>query len=465
MFMKDFKFISKNKEILKIALINLALLLVFLELGSLGWYFFKNKQFFYTREKAQDKLALGINLEGVRLNKSIVERFHPFFGFIQKPSADFRPGFKVNNYGFISPYDYPFKKTKKNQFIIGIFGGSVASDYAIFQIQNKFLPKYLKQLPGLKDKEFVILSFATGGYKQPQQLLILNYFLALGQELDMVVNIDGFNEVALSNLNNKNEVDLAMPSIQHIWPLANFANNSLSTKAMEATLRIQENKTRINQGLSSLENCSLAACNTLTSAYVQHIVNNYKTDVLKFEEERTKKQKDDSSVIYINTNKSVLEDSVAFEQMAWNWAKSSIFMHKVLSASNVPYFHVLQPNQYYETKRVFGEAEKQIAFNKETPYAKSVQIGYPALFKKFPNLEKNNINILNAVNVFDRTKDAVYVDSCCHYNQAGEVIFSDYVGSSILEALRKDERKKKNRVPLTLNDSNKQSQKPAPAPQ
>ncbi|MBW3586064.1 MAG: hypothetical protein KY448_09515, partial [Cyanobacteria bacterium 0813] len=300
--MKDFKFISKNKEILKIALINLALLLVFLELGSLGWYFVKHKQFFYTREKVPNKSDLGINLEGVRLNKSIVERFHPFFGFIQKPSADFRPGFKVNNYGFISPYDYPFKKTKKNQFIIGIFGGSVASDYAIFQIKNKFLPKYLKQLPALKDKEFVILSFATGGYKQPQQLLILNYFLALGQELDMVVNIDGFNEVALSNLNNKNEVDLAMPSIQHIWPLANFANNSLSTKAMEATLRIQENKTRINQGLSRLQNCSLAACNALTSVYVQQLVNNYKTDVLKFEEERIKQQKDGSgSVIHINT--------------------------------------------------------------------------------------------------------------------------------------------------------------------
>jgi len=442
--MKDLKFLNKGQEFLKIALINLALLLVFLELGSLGWYFVKHKQFFYTREKTQDKSALGINLEGVRLNQSILERFHPFFGFIQKPGSDLRPGFQVNNYGFISPYDYPLKKTKNNQFFIGVFGGSVASDYARFQVKNQILPKYLKQLPGLKDKEFVILSFATGGYKQPQQLLILNYFLALGQELDMVLNIDGFNEVALSNLNNKNQVDIAMPSIQHIGPLANFANNSLSTKAMQATLRIQENKTRINQGLSSLQHCSLAGCDALISVYVQHLVNNYKTDVIKFEEERTKQQKNDSgSVIYINTNKSVLQDSLAFEEMAWNWAKSSIFMHKVLSASNVPYFHVLQPNQYYQTKRVFGEAEKQIAFNKETPYAKSVEIGYPALFKKLPNLKKNNINILNAVNVFDRTKNAVYVDSCCHYNQAGEVIFSDYVDRSILEALRKDERKKK----------------------
>ncbi|MEG4493021.1 hypothetical protein [Microcoleus sp. D3_18_C4] len=442
--MKDLKFLKKGQGFLKITLINLVLLLVFLELGSLGWYFVKYKQIFYTREKAQDKSALGINLEGVRLNQSIVERFHPFLGFIQQPGPDFRPGFKVNNYGFISPYDYPLKKTNKNQFIIGVFGGSVASNYGVFEVQNKILPQYLKQLPGFKDKEFIILSFATGGYKQPQQLLILNYFLALGQELDLVVNIDGFNEVALSNLNNKNQVDLAMPSIQHILPLTSLANNSLSTKAMKATIRIQENKARISQGLERLQNCSLAACDALTSVYVQNLVNNYKTDVIKFEKERAKQKKDDSgSVIYINTNKSVLPDSAAFEQMAQNWVKSSIFMQKVLSASNVPYFHVLQPNQYYQTKRVFGEAEKQVAFNKDTPYAKAVQIGYPALFKKFPNLEKNNINLVNAVNVFDKTKEAVYVDSCCHYNQAGEVVFSNYVGRSILESLRKDERKNK----------------------
>ena len=442
--MKDFKLINKTQEILKVALINLVLLLVFLELGSLGWYFLKHKQIFYTREKREDKSALGVNLEGVRLNQSIVERFHPFFGFIQNPSPDFRPGFKINNYGFISPYDYPFKKFKKNQFVIGIFGGSVASDFSILQIQNKILPQYLKQVPGLQDKEFVILSFATGGYKQPQQLLILNYFLALGQELDLVINIDGFNEVALSNLNNKNQINLAMPSIQHISPLTSLANNSLSVKAMQATIRIKENKTRINEGLESLQHCSLAACDALTSVYVQNLVNNYRKDIIAFEKERSKKQKDDEeSVIYINKNKSILEDSAAFEQMSWNWAKSSIFMHKILSASNVPYFHVLQPNQYYQTKRVFGEAEKRIAFNKDTPYAKAVELGYPAILGKFPNLQKNNINILNGVKVFDKTKDAVYVDSCCHYNKAGEVIFSNYVGSSILESLRKDERKNK----------------------
>ncbi|MEG4804032.1 hypothetical protein QUB63_06940 [Microcoleus sp. ARI1-B5] len=438
--MKDFKLINKSQEILKITFINLALLLVFLELGSLGWYFVKHKQFFYTRSKAQDKSALGINLEGVRLNQSIVNRLHPFFGFIEKPGPDFRPGFKVNNYGFMSPYDYPFKKNKPNQFIIGVFGGSVASNYGIFEVQNKILAQYLKQLPGLKDKEFVILSFATGGYKQPQQLLILNYFLALGQELDLVVNIDGFNEVALSNLNNKNKIDLAMPSIQHLMPLTSLANNSLSLKAMELTIKIQKTKNRINDGLESLENCSLAACDALTSVYVQNLVNNYRKDVIRFERERSKKQQDgEGSVIYYNKNNYILDDAAAFEEMAWNWAKSSIFMHKVLSASNVPYFHVFQPNQYYQTKRVFSDAEKQIAFNQDTPYAKAVEIGYPALLSKFSNLRKNQINILNGVKVFDKTKEVVYVDSCCHYNKTGQMVFSNYVGSSILESMRKDE--------------------------
>lgn len=442
--MKEFKFLKNVPEILKIAAINLVLLLVFLELGSLGWYYVRHKQFFYTREKPKDNSALGINLEGVRLNESIVERFHPYFGFIQKPTADFRPGFKVNNYGFISPYDYPFKKTKANQFVIGVFGGSVASGYAIFEVQNKILAKYLKQLPGLQDKEFIILSFATGGYKQPQQLLILNYFLGLGQELDMVVNIDGFNEVALANLNNQNKIDIAMPSVQHILPLTNLANNSLSVNAMKATIAIQENKAKINQALASLQNCKLAACDALTSVYLQNLVNNYRKDVIRFEKERGKTAEDDGgSAVFINTNQAVLKDDVAFDRMAWNWAKSSIFMNKVLSASNVPYFHVLQPNQYYQTKRVFSEAEKQIAFNKDTPYAKSVELGYPALFEKFRNLEKNNVDILNAVNIFDKTKDIVYVDSCCHYNQTGEVIFSNYIGKSILEKLRKEAPKSK----------------------
>ncbi|HLO51110.1 MAG TPA: hypothetical protein VK211_22035 [Kamptonema sp.] len=441
--MKDFNLVKRSKEIFKLAAINLLLLFFFLEAGSLGLYFVKNNQFFYTREKPKTNPDLGIDLEGVRLNESIVERIHPFFGFVQKPGEDFRPGFKINNYGFLSPYDYPFKKKNKNQFIVGIFGGSVASNFSIFEIQNKIVAKHLKQLPELKNKEVIILSFATGGYKQPQQLLILNYFLMLGQEMDMVINIDGFNEVALASLNNREKIDISMPSVQHLQPLTSLANNSLSTKALIAVLRIQENKDRINEAVETLKGCKLALCNAFTSLYIQRLVNDYRQDLIKFDKERKKQgKKSVGSVIYVNGEDAVLKDPVAFEKMANNWAKSSIFMNKVLSSSNVLYFHFFQPNQYFTTPRVFSEAEKKVAFNKDTPYAKAVRIGYPILFTKFRNLQKNNVRIFDAVNIFDKTKESVYIDSCCHYNKRGEEIFANYVGSSILNKLRSEKGNK-----------------------
>ncbi|MGE5657135.1 MAG: hypothetical protein ACM37W_11015 [Actinomycetota bacterium] len=434
--MKNLDLVKKSKEIFKVALINLVVLLVFLEIGSLGFYWLKHKQFFYTRDLSKDN-EFQKQLEGVRLSDSIVERFHPFFGFVQKPSLDFRPGFKVNNYGFISPYDYPYKKKSKKQFIIGIFGGSVASNFSIFEVKNKIIANQLKQkIPQLKNKDIIVLSFATGGYKQPQQLLILNYFLALGQEFDMVINIDGFNEVALSNLNNHNQVDIAMPSIQHILPLTNLANNSLSPKALTALLRIQQIKTQLKESLDGLKECKIATCHAFTSLYLHSLLNNYQKEIVRFDREKEKRT-EEGSVIYLNTNRSILKDEVAFEQMASLWAKSSIGMHKVLLPNQVFYFHFLQPNQYYKTNRVFSEKEKKIAFNNETPYAKSVEIGYPLLFNKTKNFQKNNINFFNAAYVLDDVKDPVYVDNCCHYNAIGEKTFANYVADIIVKVLSK----------------------------
>ena len=59
--------IKQIKEWLKIALINLVMLAVFLELGSLGFYLIRNNQFFYTRERPQTNQDLGLNLEGMRM--------------------------------------------------------------------------------------------------------------------------------------------------------------------------------------------------------------------------------------------------------------------------------------------------------------------------------------------------------------------------------------------------------------
>lgn len=117
---------------------------------------------------------------------NVVEVIHPYLGFILDPKRNSN----VSDFGF--PCDVnPMISRTNDQLIIGIFGGSFAGGTYGYGREN--LINTLK----VTGKNIVVLNFAMGGYKQPQQLLALAYLLSLGAEFDIVINIDGFNEVAL----------------------------------------------------------------------------------------------------------------------------------------------------------------------------------------------------------------------------------------------------------------------------
>ena len=437
--MKDATLLKRSKNILTLIAVNLAIAFICLESLSLAFYYINQKQFFYTRTKAKEKVVEDIERIGIRLDESIVERLHPFFGYVLKQGAftNEKLKLKVNKHGFFSLYEYPFIKTNKKQFIIGVFGGSVANNFAVDEYKNQILSKKLQSYPEFADREIVVLNFGNGGYKQPQQLLILNYFLALGQELDLVLNIDGFNEVALSNLNNKAQIELGMPSVQHIQPLTNLASN-VSPEVMSAIVQINDNKKQLKAGIDKLQTCQLALCHAVTSLRVKQLVNNYQQAIVKYDAEVKKSNADtaNSSIVYIPKADSVLPDRAAFDKMASLWYESSIGMNQILSSRKIKYFHFIQPNQYYPTKRAFTAKEKEIAINKESPYIEGVKKGYPVLLSKVDDLQKARVNVFSAVNILDNTKETVYKDACCHYNSVGEEVLANYISSSIIKVVR-----------------------------
>ena len=437
--MKDATLLKRSKNILTLIAVNLAIAFICLESLSLAFYYINQKQFFYTRTKAKEKVVEDIERIGIRLDESIVERLHPFFGYVLKQGAftNEKLKLKVNKHGFFSLYEYPFIKTNKKQFIIGVFGGSVANNFAVDEYKNQILSKKLQSYPEFADREIVVLNFGNGGYKQPQQLLILNYFLALGQELDLVLNIDGFNEVALSNLNNKAQIELGMPSVQHIQPLTNLASN-VSPEVMSAIVQINDNKKQLKAGIDKLQTCQLALCHAVTSLRVKQLVNNYQQAIVKYDAEVKKSNADtaNSGIVYVPKADSVLPDRAAFDKMASMWYESSIGMNQILSSRKIKYFHFIQPNQYYPTKRVFTAKEKEIAINKESPYIEGVKKGYPVLLSKIDDLQKARVNVFSAVNILDNTKETVYKDACCHYNSVGEEVLANYISSSIIKVVR-----------------------------
>ena len=438
--MKDSTQIQKGKNILTLIAVNLAIAFICLEALSLAFYFINQKQFFYTRTKGKEKVVEDIERIGIRLNESIVERVHPFFGYVLKQGAftNEKLKLKVNKHGFFSLYEYPFVKTNKKQLIIGVFGGSVANNFAVDEYINQRLSKKLQSYPEFADREIVILNFGNGGYKQPQQLLILNYFLALGQELDLVINIDGFNEVALSNLNNKAQIELGMPSVQHIQPLASLATN-VSPEVMSAIVQINDNKKQLTAGIDKLQTCQIALCHAVTSLRVKQLVNNYQQAIVKYDAQVKQSNADaaNSGIVYIPKADSVLPDAAAYEKMASMWYESSIGMNQILSSRNIKYFHFIQPNQYYPTKRVFTAKEKEIAISKDSPYIEGVNKGYPVLLSKVNDLQKAGVNVFSAVNILDNTKETVYKDACCHYNSVGDEVLANYISSSIIKVVKK----------------------------
>ncbi|MGB7894848.1 MAG: hypothetical protein WCF82_23520 [Microcoleus sp.] len=438
--MKDSTALKKGKNILIIIAVNLAIAFICLEALSLAFYFINQKQFFYTRTKAKEKVVEDIERSGVRLDESIVERLHPLFGYVLKQGAftNEKLKLKVNKQGFFSLYEYPFVKTNKNQVIIGVFGGSVANNFAVDEYVSRRLSNKLKTYPEFANKEIIVLNFGNGGYKQPQQLLILNYFLALGQELDLVINIDGFNEVALSNLNNKAQVEIGMPSVQHIKPLTGLANNNLSPEAMSSIVQINENKKQLKAGIDKLQTCQLALCHAVTSLQVKQLVNNYQQAVVKYDSLVKQSNPDtaNSGIVYIPKADFVLQDAAAFDKMASMWYQSSIGMNQILSSRKIKYFHFIQPNQYYPTKRAFTAKENEIAIDQKSPYIEGVKKGYPVLLSKVGDLQKAGVNVFSAVNILDNTKETVYKDACCHYNSVGDEVLANYVSSSIIKVVR-----------------------------
>ncbi len=150
------------------------------------------------------RLALLKDVDGPRAN--IVSEVHPYVGFVERPRAestyrrfaDDQP-VPVSSFGYLDDKE-PIQTRQPDRVIVGILGGSVACHFAINGSAR--LGKELGSSPEFAGKEFVFVNLALSGYKQPQQLMTLAYLLTLGAQFDLVVNIDGFNEVALYELEN-----------------------------------------------------------------------------------------------------------------------------------------------------------------------------------------------------------------------------------------------------------------------
>jgi hypothetical protein len=397
--------------------VNLLVLVVLIEVGTVGFYFFKKREFFYTRSKesvadTRAHLEPPSQASGNEVGSSY--QLHPYFGFIGKEA-----------YG-----NLPYKRANNNQVIIGIFGGSVAVYYYVYELEHRVLLQALQRLPQFKNREIVILRFCHEAYKQPQQLLVLNYFLSIGQEFDMVINIDGFNELHLANINNRDRIDFSMPVDFLLMPLVDLADKDLSSDQLDLALEVMQIKHRLRDSLDKMTVCKLAACYASRWAQAKYLLARYQTQSVAFNAIRNPGLK--NSLVHVNKIDKPLGDSEVLDKAVDEWANASRTMYDILAANKVEYFEFIQPNQYYPTNRQFGEEERKIAIIDDPVIKHSIAEGYSKLLARVPSLKDHGVRVLSGVGIFDEARGIVYTDNCCHYNQAGLGILSDYIARSVV---------------------------------
>jgi hypothetical protein len=350
-----------------------------------------------------------------------VQVIHPYLGF----GPNFT-GQEFANYPMLG-WEEELLVRREGRLVVGLFGGSFAGEMGT--LAGDLLAAELAAATG---KEVVLARFAYGGYKQPQHLLALTYLLSLGAEFDVIINLDGFNEVALAGPENLPKD--VYPLYPRSWYfLAEPVNDTKTLELLGRLALVKEGRVQVAQifqrsGLYA-SNLMLALWRVLDGRCAAQIV-----DLQLALQEAERAGRSDYGV----TGPTVaLGDAELYALLAAAWARGSREMRLISEAHGMAYYHFLQPNQYVEGSKPMGAEELAAAFEADHPYREGVVQGYPRLWEAGSALAAEGENFHDLTWFFAANGEALYRDSCCHLTEAGyRLVVAEMVRLMIEDGLR-----------------------------
>jgi hypothetical protein len=345
---------------------------------------------------------------------------HPFFGFVINPA-----GRGVNEFGFFR--DSPLTRRSPDKRSILFTGGSVADQ--VFQLGQEALRDALRDRPDFDGRRIEVLTTAVGGYKQPQQMMILAYLLSHGADFDVVINLDGFNEIDSSLDNVMTGIS---PYYPHTWKL--HARLGLDTRGSAALGRIEilrEERARLRglfaRPLLRSSAFSLALWDFLDRAREGEIRRRTVDLEAMLDEENPPPQVAGPPYEHVS-------DEQVFADMARFWARSSLHMARLCEEYGIAYVHALQPNQYLPGSKALTDEEREVAYDETFPGFERVPVAYPMLIERGRALRRNQgVNFVDLTPIFADEGRTVYNDFCCHVNQLGAESMARSIAESIPE--------------------------------
>ncbi len=421
---------AKARKLFYLILALVALALI--ELASWAVFFGVRQKTFSYADIHAERQAIVNAIEGARNREfgalavgdppgSIYEVLHPYLGFVQDPTRT--AGY--SDYGFPDAEVRPYRKDPK-RIVIGIFGGSFAE--GLSRTTKKVLAAALKQSPRFADKEIRILTIAMGGYKEPQQMLALAYLISMGFHFDVVVNLDGLNDIALPVTDNITK------GVSPFYP----RNWSARMDSFDATML---SYAREHAGLTESRRFWAAlfsraplrysvAANVLWLALDRTF--DGKVKAVNLAAQKYRPQEISASYMVRGPRFSYANEADTFADLAHMWMRTSVLMNALARANGMAYLHFLQPNQYVPGSKEMGREERRVAYDEEHPYRNSVLLGYPQLQQRGKELQQIGVAFFDLTQSLAGHKEPLYTDTCCHLSQRGYELVAQEIASRIV---------------------------------
>jgi hypothetical protein len=363
------------------------------------------------------------------------ESLHPFLGYVVDPDAELLaedpfPGLTVTPHGFLARDGDPVPRQPGPQPLrVAVFGGSVA--YVFTLNGHEGLARGLAAAGVAPPGGIEIVGRALGGWKQPQQLMALAWFLAHGERYDAVVVLDGFNELALSKLEN---ADVRLnPFYPRAWRLRvrGLPDADLEERIGELAWLRRRRAARA-EGFAASPWRRSATAGVVWRAFDRRAASAVaaaERHVAAWELPRRR------PFVARGPDFAFPSDDALYRELAAFWARSSRQMHDLAAARGIAYAHFLQPNQYVPGSKPLSAEERRSAFTPGHPFEEAVVEGWPHLAAAGGELAAAGVAFHDLTGLFAERRETLYIDDCCHLNVRGNELMGEAIGRALAPQL------------------------------
>lgn len=409
---------TRRKKILFYALLTLLTLAAIEGMARLAYYFALGEGYGSSPSPAAAAVgepggeAAAVTREELRSQRErafVVS--HPYWGY-----TDRSPNSPLNV--------IPPPQAGPDTVLIGLLGGSVSWNAAPYF--QEAVARYLDEQGSAKEP--VVIRLSWGSLKQPQQLNMVSFMLLMGGNFDLLVNLDGHNELANSYIN----------FTRGVFPFYPFDWEKLVALTREELALVAEIRAARTQ-LSQLE--PAAGSNPFRHTALYGLLRRYRiqraeTRILELNRElsaqgqaRTIEQQ--GPLVNYPDRETMHQEAVRV------WYRGSVLLDALAARAGADYYHFLQPNQYIPDAKPLSPEERQYHIRAEVAATTNFAETYPLLAGFGEELQRRGINFFDLTQIFNNHPETLYRDDCCHLNQRGNELLAAAMVEGVAPALER----------------------------